>query len=126
MAIANHRPAAHALLFVSCLSLWCTTHVNSRLTNVVTDWIEATQEVVTFVGAHEVTASRWYALLSTAIYNSVVTGQFYRLKFYASKAKQVMPKYWDFAGDRSLPTMCPQIPQPWTWLLNLHNAGLQE
>lgn len=74
MASTTYRPAGRALLLVLCLSLWCATDVNARLSNVVTDWIVASQVVAAFVGAHEGTTTQWYALLSVAIYNSVVTG----------------------------------------------------
>lgn len=75
MGVTVYRPVARALLLVLCLGNWCPAYVNARLTNVVTDWIEAPQQVAAFVGAHEVTTSRWYALVSVAIYNSVVTGR---------------------------------------------------
>jgi hypothetical protein len=46
----------------------------ARLSNVVTDWINATQERVAVLGVHNVPASRWYAQTALAIHNAVAKG----------------------------------------------------
>lgn len=46
----------------------------TRLTNVVTDWINATQARVAVLGVHNVPASRWYAQTALAIHNALAAG----------------------------------------------------
>lgn len=65
------RPSTPALLLlVGVLSIGA----EARLTNVVTDWINATQAQVAVLGVHNVPASRWYAETAVAIHNAVVKG----------------------------------------------------
>lgn len=46
----------------------------TRLNNVVTDWINATQARVAVLGVHNVPASRWYAQTALAIHNALAAG----------------------------------------------------
>ena len=46
----------------------------ARLSNVVTDWIQAMQTRVAATGVHNVPASRWYAQTALAIHNAVAAG----------------------------------------------------
>ena len=60
---------AMALLVVATVA---TTE--ARLTNVITDWINATQAAVTVTGSHNVPASRYYALVALSIHKSIAKG----------------------------------------------------
>jgi hypothetical protein len=66
-------PGIMLLLLVASSLL--ASPAEARLDNVVTQWINVTQYVVATTGAHNVPASRWYALTAFAIHNAVVTGQ---------------------------------------------------
>jgi hypothetical protein len=64
-------PLLLALLGVLTLS---PSPTEARLTNVVTDWVNATQARVAATGVHNVPASRWYAQTALAIHNAVAAG----------------------------------------------------
>lgn len=51
-----------------------TWSAEAKLTNVVTEWINATQARVAVLGVHNVPASRWYAQTALAIHNAVAAG----------------------------------------------------
>ncbi len=61
-------------LLVIALALTLSSTVDARLTNVVTDWVNATQARVAALGVHNVPASRWYAQTALAIHNAVAAG----------------------------------------------------
>jgi hypothetical protein len=65
------RPALIAIL---ALTSTLTLSAEARLTNVVTDWVNATQARVAVLGVHNVPASRWYAHTALAIHNAVAAG----------------------------------------------------
>lgn len=56
------------------LAMMLATSADARLTNVVTDWVNATQARVAVLGVHNVPASRWYAQTALAIHNAIVAG----------------------------------------------------
>lgn len=66
------RPALNILALLAVTTL--THTADATLTNVVTDWINATQVRVAATGVHNVPASRWYAQTALAIHNAVSQG----------------------------------------------------
>jgi hypothetical protein len=61
-------------MIMMVLTIMLATSAEARLTNVVTDWVNATQARVAVLGVHNVPASRWYAQTALAIHNAIVAG----------------------------------------------------
>jgi hypothetical protein len=74
LAIVLLAATAGTLTSTAAAKATPTPAPSTRLTNVVTDWINATQARVTVLGVHNVPASRWYAQTALAIHNAVAAG----------------------------------------------------
>lgn len=62
------------ILLIALASLFVASPAEARLTNVVTDWLNATQASIAVLGVHNIPASRWYAQTALAIHNAVAAG----------------------------------------------------